>query len=184
MPTRPSTDSSPAVAVDAAVYASALRAELPGALARSGARLDKASMERLASHLSERLARNAKLAALASAAAHEAKAAGREDPWISTQVAADQSGFSRPFIAALLDSGAYDGEIHRSPRGGHRKVRASEFQAWLARHADKADAPRTLAQVRAQTTRTPPPRTPAPDSGARAASRARASALAKRLGIA
>ncbi len=167
------------------MYASALRAELPGALARSGARLDKASMERLASHLSERLARNAKLAALASAAAmHEAKPTGSHDHWVSTQGAADLSGFSRPFVAALLDSGAYDGEIHRSPKGGHRKVKASEFQSWIARHADKADAPRTLAQARVQAVRTPTPSEPAPDKSERAASRARASALAKRLGIA
>lgn len=184
MTSRSSTASRAADPIKAAVYASALRTELPAALASSGARLDKAAAERLAAHLSDRLARNAKLASLARGKVSAGTVAEGKDDWVSTQGAADLAGFSRPFVAALLDSGAYDGEILRSPRGGHRKVRASEFLSWLACHAAKADAPHTLAQTRAQAIRTPKATQPPPDRIARAASRARALALAKRLGIA
>ena len=45
--------------------------------------------------------------------------------------AANRCGFSRPFVAALLDSGTYTGKVHRTA-GGHRKVLASEFEALVA----------------------------------------------------
>ncbi|MDD2609901.1 MAG: hypothetical protein PHX60_09455 [Giesbergeria sp.] len=94
--------------------------------------------------------------------------------WITTQEAANRCGFSRPFVAALLDSGAYRGKVQRTP-GGHRKVLASEFQALITQASAQARQAVDLTRLdEASSTPTP----------ARKQSRARAQALAKKLGIA
>lgn len=67
-----------------------------------------------------------------------------EKLWISTQEAANRCGFSRPFVAALLDSGTYQGKVLRTA-GGHSKVLASEFEALVAKAS--VTAPKTLAQT-------------------------------------
>jgi hypothetical protein len=162
-------------------YVSELRAALPAALAKSGAKLDKATLDRLALHLGMRIARKDKLSARRTPPRRRTPPASTE--WISTQGAADLSGFSRPFVAALLDSGAYDGEIHRTPKGGHRKVKADEFKAWLDK-SSKTRTPKTIEQARAEAVLSPIAGEATPDKASRAESRERAAALAKRLGIA
>ncbi len=161
-------------------YVSELRAALPAALAKSGAKLDKATLDSLALDLGKRIARKRRLSVRRVRPRHKTLPGSNE--WISTQGAADLSGFSRPFVAALLDSGAYDGEIHRTPKGGHRKVKADEFKAWLAK-SSKTHVPKTVEQARAEAVLSPIVGDGAPDKASRAESRSRAAALAKRLGI-
>ncbi|KNH08585.1 hypothetical protein BRCH_01709 [Candidatus Burkholderia brachyanthoides] len=50
--------------------------------------------------------------------------------WISTEEAAKKSGFSRPFIAAAIDSGVYSGRVNKTPKG-HRRVLSGEFDDWI-----------------------------------------------------
>ena len=157
-----------------------MRAALPAALAKSGAKLDKATLDSLALDLGKRIARKRRLSVRRVRPRHKTLPGSNE--WISTQGAADLSGFSRPFVAALLDSGAYDGEIHRTPKGGHRKVKADEFKAWLAK-SSKTHVPKTVEQARAEAVLSPIVGDGAPDKASRAESRSRAAALAKRLGI-
>jgi hypothetical protein len=47
--------------------------------------------------------------------------------WLTTEPAARRSGFSRPFIAALLDSTSFEGRVFKSEKG-HRRVNAKDFQ--------------------------------------------------------
>ena len=122
--------------------ASALRLALPRELKARGAALSGVDMDALA----ESLAR--KLAKLADVAVGKERAQGKSLPsgeWISTQEAANRCGFSRPFVAALLDSGTYTGKVHRTG-GGHRRVLASEFEALVAQAC--ANAPKVLSQAR------------------------------------
>lgn len=152
--------------------AAALREALPNELQHWGATpLDANAVAGLATRLAE---------CIASRLAQEAASSAASPEWISTQEAANRSGFSRPFVAALLDSGAYEGQIHRTPVGGHRKVRADEFAAFMA----KASAAPSLDEARRSAELREPPGQPAPSEPARAASRVRAAALAKKLGLA
>lgn len=59
-------------------------------------------------------------------------AAKQEKEWLTTEEAARLSGFSRPFIAALLDGSGYAGRVIRSEKG-HRRVHAADFRQWLAK---------------------------------------------------
>lgn len=108
------------------------------------------------------------------------EATAPEDEWISAQEAAKRCGFSRPFVAALLDSGCYQGEVRRTP-GGHRKVLAGEFETLVAQAS--ATAPRTLVQARQAVDLTRQDDAEVPPRSERKQSRARAQALAKKLGI-
>lgn len=156
----------------------ALRAALPAELEAHGAALSSADIDAIAASLARQLA---KLTGESSCAKRGKVLTVPRDEWISTQEAANRCGFSRPFVAALLDSGCYQGAVQRTP-GGHRKVLASEFEALVAKAS--AEAPRTLAQARKAVDLsrqndgegTPPKE--------RKQSRARAQALAKKLGIA
>lgn len=100
--------------------------------------------------------------------------------WISTQEAAKRCGFSRPFVAAMLDSGSYPGKVRRMP-GGHRQVLASEFEALAAKALAKA--PKTLTDARMAVDLSRLDGAKAVPSAARKQSRARAQALAKTLGL-
>lgn len=97
--------------------------------------------------------------------------------WISTQEAAKRSGFSLPCVAALLDSGAYIGKVQRS-EGGHCKVLAGEFDAFLAQAS--FSAPLTLAQARKTVNLDRLDDAPRVPRAERLQSRARADALAKK----
>jgi hypothetical protein len=155
-----------------------LRAALPAELKAHGTTLPKADIDAIAASLARRLNRLADVSPDQKGKKAQ-MVSGQE--WISTQEAANRCGFSRPFVAALLDSGAYQGKVQRTP-GGHRKVLASEFEALVAKAS--AQAPKTLAQARKAVDLnqqndgevTPPKE--------REQSRARAQALAKKLGIA
>lgn len=155
-----------------------LRAALPVELEAHGTTLSKADIEAIATSLARRLNR---LAAVPRGQKGEKIQVGFRDEWISTQEAANRCGFSRPFVAALLDSGSYQGKVQRTP-GGHRKVLASEFEALVAKAS--AEAPRTLAQARkaVDLNRQNDGEVTPPEG--RKQSRARAQALAKKLGIA
>ena len=100
--------------------------------------------------------------------------------WITTQEAANRCGFSRPFVATLLDSGAYKGQVTRTP-GGHRKVLASEFETLMAQASAKA--PKTLAQARKAVDLTRLDEGKAVPGTARKQSRDRARVLAKQFGL-
>lgn len=173
-------------------FAEVLRELLPGALAEGGAKVSAAHIERTIHLLSIRLARKRRLLASIekrsmSRTKREARAkAAQASRWVTTQEAADLTGFSRPFVARLLDSGNYPGEVHRTLKGGHRKVRGDEFQNWIKQISVGTD-PGTLQQVRATADvelregegQTDPS---AAEQEARAASRARALELSKKLG--
>ena len=103
-----------------------------------------------------------------------------QEEWITTQEAANRCGFSRPFVATLLDSGAYKGKVTRTS-GGHRKVLASEFEALMAEAS--AHAPKTLPEARKAVDLTHLDESKAVPSKARKQSRERARALAKKLGL-
>lgn len=125
------------------VFLSVLRKALPAELKAHGAALPKKDVEAMAEALARQVTR---LAVALPTPPKGRKASGAsKGEWISTQEAANRCGFSRPFVAALLDSGAYNGQVNRTP-GGHRKVLAGEFEALMAQAA--TDAPRTLAQAR------------------------------------
>lgn len=111
--------------------------------------------------------------------AHKSPAAPK-DEWITTQEAANRCGFSRPFVATLLDSGTYKGQINRT-EGGHRRVLANEFETLMAQASAKA--PKTLGQARRAVDLTRLNDGKAVPSTARKQSRERAHALAKRLGL-
>lgn len=117
---------------------SALRVALPKELKAHGAVMPAVDVEAIAQSLARRVAK------LADAPRGKASVQPANE-WISTQEAANRCGFSRPFVAALLDSGTYTGKVHRTA-GGHRKVLASEFEALVAKAS--AAAPKNLAQAR------------------------------------
>jgi hypothetical protein len=103
-----------------------------------------------------------------------------QEEWLTTQEAANRCGFSRPFVATLLDSGAYKGKVIRTT-GGHRKVLASEFDALMAQAS--AEAPKNLAQARKAVDLTRLDEDKAISGKVRKQSRERARAVAKKLGL-
>ena len=145
--------------------ASALRLALPKELKARGAVVRGVDMDGLAESLARRLA-------------HLPEAPKNE--WISTQEAANRCGFSRPFVAALHDSGTYPGKVHRTA-GGHRKVLAREFEALVAQAS--VSAPKNLAQARKAMDVTTHHETPAAPRKERKQSQVRANALATKLGL-
>lgn len=155
----------------------ALRDALPAELEAHGAALSSADIDAIATSLARQLA---KLTGGSNRKEGGKALAAPEDEWISTQEAANRCGFSRPFVAALLDSGCYQGEVRRTP-GGHRKVLAGEFETLVAQAS--ATAPRTLAQARQAVDLTRQDDAEVPPRSERKQSRARAQALAKKLGI-
>lgn len=169
--------SSDAVSAFEALCTSALRAALPKELKAHGAVMPAVDVEAIAQSLARRVAK------LAESPRGKAPAKTPVQPgseWISTQEAANRCGFSRPFVAALLDSGNYNGKVHRTA-GGHRKVLASEFEALVAKAS--AAAPKTLAQARKAVDLTRLNEAPAAPRKERKQSKARATALARKLGL-
>lgn len=67
--------------------------------------------------------------------------------WLSTEDAARLSGFSRPFIIALLDGPLYSGRVTRTAKG-HRRVARDEFATWLSNASLPKDLPKTIKDVR------------------------------------
>jgi excisionase family DNA binding protein len=63
-----------------------------------------------------------------------AKAVRVEDPWLKTEEAARKMGFSRPYVAALIDAGEFGASASKSVKG-HRRVKASSVEKWLRDHA-------------------------------------------------
>lgn len=157
--------------------ATALRLALPMELKAHGAALPKVDMDAMAESLARRVAKLAEV--------HTGKRQGKAqaqpaNDWISTQEAANRCGFSRPFVAALLDSGTYTGKVHRTA-GGHRKVLASEFEALVAKAS--ASAPKTLTQARKAVDLKRLDDAPATPRKERKQSKVRATALANKLGL-
>lgn len=67
--------------------------------------------------------------------------------WLTTEDAARLSGFSRPFIIALLDSPHYPGTVIRTNKG-HRRVDRIEFENWIKK-SSRQKFPKAVAEVRA-----------------------------------
>ncbi len=173
--------SSDAVSAFEARCTSALRAALPKELKAHGAVMPAVDVDAIAQSLARQVARLAD----APGGRVQGKAQGKAQvppasEWISTQEAANRCGFSRPFVAALLDSGAYTGKVHRTA-GGHRKVLASEFEALVAKAS--AATPKTLAQARKAVDLTRLNQAPATPRKERKQSKARATELARKLGL-
>lgn len=152
---------------------SALRVALPKELKAHGAVMLAVDVEAIAQSLARRVA---KLAVAPGGKAPVQQAS----EWISTQEAANLCGFSRPFVAALLDSGTYTGKVHRTA-GGHRKVLASEFEALVAKAS--ASAPKTLTQARKAVDLKRLDDAPATPRKERKQSKLRATALANKLSL-
>ena len=55
------------------------------------------------------------------------------DPWLKTEEAARKMGFSRPYVAALIDTGEFGAGAAKTAKG-HRRVRASAIERWLRDH--------------------------------------------------
>ena len=157
--------------------ASALRVALPKELKARGAALQGVDIDALADSLARKVA---KLADAPLSKGHAQRKTSASIEWISTQEAASRCGFSRPFVAALLDSGAYTGKVHRTA-GGHRRVLANEFQALVAEAA--VAAPKTLGQARKAATLNPIGESRVASRKERQQSKSRASALAHKLGL-
>ena len=106
------------------------------------------------------------------------------DAWLSTEEAARRTGFSRPFIIALLDGPNYPGKVNRSPKG-HRRVLASELDQWLAGFGATQTSVRaqTVADTRREAILGAKPPTQS-EVRARASSHRKALARARALGIA
>lgn len=155
----------------------ALREALPAELEAHGAALSSTDIDAIAASLARQLA---KLTGESSRARGGKVLPAPKDEWISTQEAANRCGFSRPFVAALLDSGCYEGAVRRTP-GGHRKVLATEFETLVAKAS--AAAPKTLGQVRKAADLPTQDETGTAPRAARKQSRTRAQALAKKLGM-
>ena len=157
--------------------ASALRLALPVELKAHGAVMPAVDVDAMAEALARQVAKLADVPAGKRPGKAQAQTA---NDWISTQVAANLCGFSRPFVAALLDSGTYTGKVHRTA-GGHRTVLASEFQALVAKAS--AAAPKTLAQARKAVDLKRLDGGPATPRTERKQSKVRATALAHKLGL-
>ena len=157
--------------------ASALRLALPMELKAHGAVMPAGDLDAMADSLARRVA---KLADVSASQVQSKALAQPEKDWISTQEAANLCGFSRPFVAALLDSGTYPGKVQRTA-GGHRRVLASEFEALVAKAF--AAAPKTLAQARKAVELKPLDGGPAMPRTVRKQSKVRATALAHKLGL-
>jgi hypothetical protein len=69
--------------------------------------------------------------------------------FLTTEDAARLSGFSRPFIIALLDGGHYPGRVTRTPKG-HRRLDRNEFKAWLETVSLPKNLPKTISDVRSE----------------------------------
>jgi hypothetical protein len=67
--------------------------------------------------------------------------------FLTTEDAARLSGFSRPFIVALLDGGHYSGKVTRTPKG-HRRLDRNEFKAWIETINLPKNLPKTIVEVR------------------------------------
>lgn len=158
-------------------YSSVLRNALPVELKAHGAELPMAEIEAMADALARQIAKLVDSSAVSKP--RKAQTTPQEE-WITTQEAANRCGFSRPFVAALLDSGAYQGRVNRTA-GGHRKVLASEFEALVAQAS--AQVPKTLDQARKAVDLAQQDSAQAVPSTQRRQSRVRAQALAKKLGI-
>lgn len=154
-----------------------LRNALPAELKAHGAQLTRGEVEAVANALALKVSG---LVVFSGALKARKAPTPPEGEWITTQEAANRCGFSRPFVANLLDSEAYKGQVSRTS-GGHRKVRASEFETLMAQASTKA--PKTLAEARKAVDLTRLDETKAVPSAARKQSRARARALAKKLGF-
>ena len=157
--------------------ASALRLALPMELKAHGVVMPAVDLDAMADSLARRVA---KLADVSASQVRGKALAQPENDWISTQKAANRCGFSRPFVAALLDSGTYAGKVHRTA-GGHRKVLASEFEALVAKAS--AIAPKTLAQTRKAVDLTLQEGVPVTSRKALKQSKLRAGALVEKLGL-
>lgn len=159
-------------------YSTVLRNALAVELKAHGAELPMADIDAMADALARRIAKLVDVSAVSKPRKAQALA---QDEWITTQEAANRSGFSRPFVVALLDSGAYKGRVNRTD-GGHRKVLAGEFEMLMAKAS--AEAPKTLAQARKAVDLTQQQDSAhAVTLTERKRSRARAQALGKKLGI-
>jgi hypothetical protein len=67
--------------------------------------------------------------------------------WLTTEEAAQRSGLSRPFIAALLDGPLFEGRVLKTEKG-HRRVAGSDFQLWMERSQRPVNLPATLSEAR------------------------------------
>jgi len=56
------------------------------------------------------------------------------DDWLKTDEAAKRMGFSRPYVAALIDAGELGSGVSKTEKG-HRRVKASAVDQWLLNHS-------------------------------------------------
>lgn len=174
---QPASGRAKAEFVSMAQMAKVLRHALPAELKAHGATLPPKDVHAMADALARQVV--GLMGHTGAQKAHKAPVAAT-DEWITTQEAANRCGVSRPFVATLLDSGTYQGQVTRTT-GGHRKVLASEFEALIS--DAPAKAPKTLAQARKAVDLTRLDDGKAVPSTVRNQSRARARALAKKLGL-
>jgi excisionase family DNA binding protein len=71
--------------------------------------------------------------ALRSLLTTSAKSSQAEGEWLKTDEAAKRMGFSRPYVAALIDAGEFGAGSTKSA-GGHRRVLASSVDKWIDDH--------------------------------------------------
>lgn len=72
----------------------------------------------------------------------------KESEWLTTEEAARMSGFSRPFIVALLDGDHFEGRVTKTDKG-HRRVSGSDFKRWMTANKRPDTLPTTVDEVRA-----------------------------------
>lgn len=64
----------------------------------------------------------------------------KQDEWLTTEEAARKSGYSRPFIAALLDNPGFGGRVTKTEKG-HRRVHSGDFENWMTKHRKQTNFP-------------------------------------------
>jgi hypothetical protein len=93
------------------------------------------------------------------------------------------SGFSRPFIVALLDSDAFDGQVTKTDKG-HRRVSTSDFKRWMSANKRPETLPNSVDELRAGPRHAEPATKETPRAKARrAVGREEALALARGMGL-
>jgi len=66
--------------------------------------------------------------------------------WLKTEEAAKRMGFSRPYVAALIDAGEFGMNVSKSEKG-HRRVKASAVDQWLRDHRVVSSKEEIAAQL-------------------------------------
>lgn len=107
----------------------------------------------------------------------------KDSQWLTTEEAAKMSGFSRPFIVALLDSDAFDGQVTKTDKG-HRRVATVDFKRWMSANKRPQTLPNSVDELRAGPRHAEPASKETPRAKARrSVEREEALALARGMGL-